>query len=85
MEGQVMQMATREERETHIWVDYPNGLVKIYTNVATVMNRLEREGIKFTEEEKIDEQVFGRRYELLLKDIGLVSKKRLFFTGGTEV
>ena len=77
----VMQLALAEERETQILVDYPTREVRIYTNVATVMNRLSRMKINWEHEQYLDGQVFSRCYRLPLKDIGKLAKKGIFYCG----
>ena len=75
------QMALPEERETHINIDYFERKIYVDTNVATVMNRLERKGFKVDYEGKIDGQVFNRQYVLDFKDMSKVAKVGLFSCG----
>lgn len=84
MEKELAQIASKEERETHIWVDYYNAEVRIFTNVAVVIRRLEKHGFKPTDEELVDGLVYGRTYTLPLKSIGLVAKKGLFYIGSAD-
>jgi len=63
------QVAPQEDKETHITVDYFNDVVKLYTNAAKVMRRLEKKGVPYTKQTLHDEEVFGRCYELPLKDM----------------
>lgn len=72
------QIALPEETETHINVDYNCKIICIDTNKATVMNRLERVGILYNDEEILSGEVFNRRYILPFSDMAKVIKVGLF-------
>lgn len=77
----ITQQASLEERETHIHIDYLDRVVYVSTNVAVVMNRMERKGFKVHRERKADGQVFSREYKLDFADMGKVTKVGLFSCG----
>ena len=43
----VSQISNIEDREAHLIFDYDSRTVRLYTNNATVMNRLDKQGIKY--------------------------------------
>ena len=60
----VSQISNIEDREAHLIFDYDSRTVRLYTNNATVMNRLDKQGIKYYREDYFDGQVYGREYSL---------------------
>lgn len=77
-EANLPQMSDPLERETHIIVNYPDDDIWIYTNHATVMNRMARAGYKYTSEEYLDGQVYSRRYEFPMKMLAKFATSTLF-------
>lgn len=74
----IKQIADLQDTETHISIDYEMKKLKIYTNRATVMNRLERLGYKHTSEDKVDGQTYSRCYEFDTKEIGSFLRTGIF-------
>lgn len=72
------QIADIQDTETHISIDYEEKRLRIYTNRATVMNRLERLGYKHTSEDKVDGQTYSRCYEFDTKEIGSFLRTGIF-------
>lgn len=64
------QAALIEDTETHICIDYEMKKIKIYSNRATVMNRLERLGYNYIEQNTVEGNVYSRSYEFDTKEIG---------------
>lgn len=77
-EGSLPQMSDPMERETHIIVNYPEDNIWIYTNHATVMNRMDRVGYEYKSEEYLDGQVYSRRYEFPMKMLAKFATSTLF-------
>ncbi|MPM32454.1 hypothetical protein SDC9_79016 [bioreactor metagenome] len=78
LEKGLKQVALLEETETHILIDYEARKIRIYTNKATVMNRLERAGCTFKKQEIINGQVYSRSYEFDTKNIGKFLRTSIF-------
>ncbi len=78
LKNNLKQVALLEDTETHISIDYEMKKLRIYTNRATVMNRLERLGYKHTSEDKVDGQTYSRCYEFDTKEIGSFLRTGIF-------
>ena len=78
LKNNLKQVALLEDTETHISIDYEMKKLRIYTNRATVMNRLERLGYKHTSEDKVDGEVYSRCYEFGTKEIGSFLRTGIF-------
>ena len=72
------QISNPGERETHINIDYFEEKIKIYTNNATVINRMARNGYEFTKEEYLDGEVYSRTYEFPLNMISKFATGTIF-------
>jgi len=72
------QIATLEDTETDIVIDYEMKKIRIYTNRATVMNRLERLGYKPTKEDTADGQIYSRSYVFETSEIGNFLRTGIF-------
>jgi hypothetical protein len=72
------QVATFEEQETHLVIDYFARKINIYTTKATVMNRMERMGYPFVSQVMDEGQVFSRTYEFGTEDIGKFLRMGIF-------
>ncbi|MFA6941916.1 MAG: hypothetical protein WCQ54_13215 [Clostridiaceae bacterium] len=57
------QVIEQESQETNINIDYFEKKVRIYTNKATVMNRMEKAGYKPVEVESMDNKPCSCTYE----------------------
>lgn len=66
----IQQISIPEERETQINIDYFSKECELYTNNATVMNRLQRKGIVHSAEQIMGGNIYSRTYKCKLKDIG---------------
>lgn len=77
-EGSLPQISDPKERETHIVVNYPEDYIWIYTNHATVMNRMARAGYEYKGEVYLDGQVYSRRYEFPMKMLAKFVTSTLF-------
>jgi hypothetical protein len=78
LKNSLKQVALLEDTETQIVIDYEMKKLRIYTNRATVMNRLERLGYGPVKEEKVDGEVFSRSYVFETKDIGNFLRTSIF-------
>ena len=74
----IKQFSTPEETETHILIDYHDRKLKLYTTKATVMNRLERAGYKFTKQEIVDGQIWSRSHVFDTSEIGNFLRTSIF-------
>lgn len=74
----IKQQALPEETETHIGVSYIDKYIYIYTNKATVMNRMERAGIEHYKEGYMNGEIWDRDYKIPFKDMVKVIKVGLF-------
>ncbi len=74
----IKQIAELQDTETHISIDYEMKKLRIYTNRATVMNRLERLGYKHTDQDTVDGQIYSRTYEFDTKEIGNFLRTGIF-------
>ena len=72
------QFGLLEETETHINVDYSTKTVYVWTNRASVMNRMARKGFTHSKESTLDGQVSDREYEFPLSEISKVASAGLF-------
>lgn len=72
------QVALLEETETTINVDYQDKKVYVWTNRATVMNRMARKGFTHSTESTLDGQVCDRAYTFELNEISKVASAGLF-------
>lgn len=72
------QVATPDDQETHINVDYTDQVVYVYTTMAKVMNRMARREIEYDEQEMVDGEVFSRSYLVSWKDFSKVASVGLF-------
>jgi plasmid maintenance system antidote protein VapI len=57
------QVAELCDTETNINIDYEMKLIKVYSNKATVWNRMERKHFDFTKEDFLDGKTYSRFYE----------------------
>lgn len=74
----IKQLAPQEETETIIRIDYEERKLVIYTNKATIMNRLEKIGYSHTKQETADGEVYSREYEFSSKEIGKFLRTSVF-------
>lgn len=74
----IKQFSTPEETETHLVIDYYNKALRIYTTKSTVMNRLEKAGYDYTNEETVDGQIWSRSYVFDTSEIGKFLRATLF-------
>lgn len=72
------QVADIEDQETDIVIDYRNKKLMIYTNRATVMNRLDRMELAYIKQDLLDGQVYSRQYEVPSKDLGTFLRTGIF-------
>ena len=77
-ENSIKQLAIPEEQETHIVVDYFDRVLRIYTTKATTMNRLERAGYNYTNQETVDGQIWSRSYEFDTREISKFLRASIF-------
>ena len=75
---QIKQLAPQEETETIIRIDYQERKLVIYTNKATIMNRLEKIGYSHKRQETADGEVYSREYEFSSKEIGKFLRTSVF-------
>lgn len=78
IKNNLKQVALFEETETIILLDYFERKIKIYSNKATVMNRLERLGYKPTGEDKVDGEICSRSYEFEADELGNFLRAGIF-------
>jgi hypothetical protein len=74
----IKQIAQFEDTETSIVIDYDIKKLRIYTNRATVMNRLSRMGYEHKDQVMVEEQVYSRSYEFDTKEIGNFLRTSIF-------
>lgn len=74
----IKQIAEIEDTETHVVIDYEKRQLIIYTNRATVMNRLQRAGYEPVIENKVDGEIYSRTYVFPTKDIGNFMRTGIF-------
>lgn len=74
----IKQIAEIEDTETHVVIDYEKRQLIIYTNRATVMNRLQRAGYEHVSEDKVDGEIYSRTYVFPTKDIGNFMRTGIF-------
>lgn len=74
----IKQIAEIEDTETHVVIDYGKRQLIIYTNRATVMNRLQRAGYEPVSEDKVDREIYSRTYVFPTKDIGNFMRTGIF-------
>lgn len=77
-ENNIKQFSTPEETETQILIDYYDKKLKLYTTKATIMNRLERAGYKYTKQEMVDGQIWSRSYEFETSELGKFLRTSIF-------
>ncbi len=80
----VKQNALMEEREANINIDYAERKIYVSTNVAVVMNRLDRLGVPYYNQSIVDGQVWGRDYVMPFEDMSKVTKVGIFNCGRGE-
>lgn len=78
LKNSLKQIALLEDTETDIVIDYVEKKLRIYTNRATVMNRLERLGYEHIKEDKVEGQVYSRSYVFDTSDIGNFLRTSIF-------
>lgn len=78
IKNSLKQISLLEETETHIVIDYQDKKLRLYTNRATVMNRLERAGYKHIKQETVDGQIWSRSYEFDTTEIGNFLRTSIF-------
>jgi len=72
------QISLLEDTETDIVIDYVDKKLRIYTNRATVMNRLERLGYEPVKEDRVDGHIYSRSYVFETSDIGSFLRTSIF-------
>jgi hypothetical protein len=72
------QIADLQDTETDIIIDYEMKKLRIYTNRATVMNRLEKLGYKHVTQETVDGEIYSRSYVFDTKEIGSFLRTGIF-------
>ena len=72
------QMSDPLERESTIVVDYAEKVLLVYTNHATVFNRLARKGYKHVQEELLDGEVYSRSYVIPFDDMPKIISSGIF-------
>jgi len=72
------QIADLQDTETDIIIDYEMKKLRIYTNRATVMNRLEKLGYKHATQETVDGEIYSRSYVFDTKEIGSFLRTGIF-------
>lgn len=78
IKNSLKQISLFEETETHIVIDYQDKKLRLYTNRATVMNRLERAGYKHIKQDIVDGQVYSRNYVFETSEIGKFLRTSIF-------
>ncbi|MBP1925861.1 hypothetical protein J2Z76_001722 [Sedimentibacter acidaminivorans] len=59
-------------------IDYEAKRLRLYTNRATVMNRLERLGYEHSKQDTIDGKIYSRSYEFDTSEIGSFLRTGIF-------
>lgn len=77
-ENSLKQVADLQDQETHIVLDYEMKKIQIYTNKATVMNRLERMSHRHIKEDTVDGQIYSRSYQFPISDVVKFLKANIF-------
>lgn len=72
------QVIEQESQETNINIDYFDKKIRIYTNKATVMNRLIRLGYIPVKVDKLKDEVCSMNFEFNTKDIGKFLRTSIF-------
>jgi hypothetical protein len=72
------QIALPEESETLLLLDYSEHKIKIYSNKATIMRRMEKAGYEHIKQDIVDGEIYSRSYEFDSKDIGKFLRVSLF-------
>jgi hypothetical protein len=72
------QVAELEEQETDVVLDYREKKIMLYTNRATIMNRLERAGYKYEKQDTVDGEIYSRSYVFPLEDVGKFMRTGIF-------
>jgi len=72
------QVAELVDTETHLNISYEEKKLRIYTNKATVMRRLERYGHKPIKEDTINGEIYSKTYIFDTKDIGNFLRTSIF-------
>lgn len=75
------QVLEQESQETNINIDYFKDKVTIYTNKATVMNRMKKAGYVPVKVDTINGQVCSLSYEFEFKDFPRVISSGMFKCG----
>lgn len=70
-------MALQEEQEANINIDYFEGVVRVYTNRAMVINKINDRGFEPTYE-YVKGEVFGATYTVPMKDISKILSSAVF-------
>lgn len=78
LKNNLKQVALLEDTETHIAIDYQDKKLRLHTNRATVMNRLERAGYKPNKQDTVDGQVYSRSYVFDTSEIGNFLRTSIF-------
>jgi hypothetical protein len=78
LKSNIKQIAALEEQETHLLIDYEIRKLIIYTNKATIINRLARLGYMHTKQDTVDGQIYSRTYEFDTNDIKRFLKNSIF-------
>lgn len=77
-ENNLKQVAEIDSQETHISLDYEMNKIRIYSNKATVMNRLDRMGYRHIKQDTIEGQIYSRSYEFPLSEAVKFLKVNIF-------
>lgn len=74
----VKQLANPEEQETLILIDYFDKTFTVYSNKATVLNRMARMGYEYEEEATYDGEFFSRTYRFPFSYLGKFVRLNIF-------
>lgn len=77
------QVASREEQETVILVDYEGGKITVYSNKATVVNKLDTltksiAGTEVYEELMSDKSVYAKQFRFPIESMTKLLKMNIF-------
>ena len=75
---EIRQIADRDSTETILNISYTDRILNIYTNRATVMNRILKQGYKPTQIFRMDGEIEGMEFEVPTSKIGSFLRTGLF-------
>lgn len=78
MKKVLRQVALPEESETLILLDYSEHKIKIYSNKATIMRRMEKAGHPYIKQDIVDGEIYSRSYEFPSKELSKFLRTSLF-------